>query len=209
MSAGDMLAPLTARMPLADSPSWSPGDAWIAFAGSTPNFVQQIYVVPARGAGARRLTSLRGGAARPAWSPDGRLIIFAGKASGAAHQRPDLWVIRPDGSGLRRLIADGTDPAWSPDGRTIVFVRGTQIYLAAANGTHQRQLTATLTEKETPSWAPSGSSIVFGDGDPAEGEALDEVRAGAAAADSQQLQNITASVHGLWAAAPAWQPAVP
>ena len=79
-----------------------------------------LWVLPASGGPARRLTGDLYDIAQPEWSPDARWITFQSYRDGVF----DIWVIRPDGSGLRRLTHgpyDHREPRFSPDGRTIVL----------------------------------------------------------------------------------------
>ncbi|NIK60502.1 amidohydrolase family protein [Kribbella shirazensis] len=95
--------------------SVSPDGAWLAF-----DLVTAIWVTPAAGGVARRLTDDLQDATRPRWSPDGRTIVFQSYRDGNFH----LWSIRPDGSGLRQLTSgrhDHREPHVTPDGRSIVF----------------------------------------------------------------------------------------
>jgi len=100
----------------------------------------------------------------------------------------DPWIVMSAASGGALLVrADGTDshqilrglpvtvqvPNWSPDGGQIVFEgngdRGSQIWLANADGSAPRQLTptpdgcpdGTCTEGVQPAMSPDGRSIVF------------------------------------------------
>jgi TolB protein len=102
--------------------------------------------------------------------------------------RGEIAVVNPDGSGLRllthqRLAArvSESSPRWSPDRRQIAYLRpslrsgpnapGAQVWLMAADGTHQRALTHLrgsrifLSDVWGPAldWAPNGRQIVFTD----------------------------------------------
>ena len=112
---------------------------------------------------------------RPTYTPyplsDGDpWIVIGGGTSGAT-------LIRPDGTDghqiLRGLPVTVQVPNWSPDGRQIVFEgngdRGSQVWIASADGSAPRQLTptpdgcpnATCTEGIQPAMSPDGNSIVF------------------------------------------------
>jgi WD40-like Beta Propeller Repeat len=86
-------------------------------------------------------------------------------------------LVRPDGTGRHILFGDlpvnpGT-PRWSPDGRRIAFEgngdRGSQIWVANADGTGASALTVTpdgcpdgtCTEGVHPAWSPDGGSIAY------------------------------------------------
>ena len=93
--------------------------------------------------------------------------------------RGEIALIQPDGSGLGILTHDKvseSSPRWSPDRREIAFFRPrqkppvtAQIWLMAADGTHQRALTrlhriqlfATDVEAQDLDWAPNGRAILF------------------------------------------------
>jgi dipeptidyl aminopeptidase/acylaminoacyl peptidase len=81
-----------------------------------------LFVTPARGGKATRITPLGYTDDAAAWSPDGRSIVFETFGS--------LFRVRPDGTGLRKIAVtttDGTplehtfDVDYSPDGSSIVF----------------------------------------------------------------------------------------
>ena len=91
-----------------------------------------------------------------------------------------ILLIRPDGSGshkiLTRLPGTGDAPttlSWSPDGKQLAFEgngdRGSQIWIADADGTNARQLTptpsgcpsGTCVEGVQPAWSPDGRSIAY------------------------------------------------
>ena len=70
-----------------------------------------IWVVPARGGAAKRITDEFSDARQPAWSPDGRTIAFFAYREGGY----DIWAVNPDGTGLHRLTwgpYDDREPAW-------------------------------------------------------------------------------------------------
>jgi len=79
-----------------------------------------IWVVPAAGGQATRITDVFNDARQPSWSPDGRAIAFFAYRDGGY----DLWAVAPDGTNQRKLTAgafDDREPAWSHDGRRIAF----------------------------------------------------------------------------------------
>jgi Tol biopolymer transport system component len=88
--------------------------------------------------------------------------------------RGEVALVRAGGSGLRTLTHNSVteaSPRWSPDRRTIAFIRprrgGGQVWLMAANGTHQRALTRLRKVKlygawePSLDWSPNGRQIVF------------------------------------------------
>lgn len=97
--------------------------------------VKRIFLMKADGTGERRLTY--GFADDPAWSPDGKAVAFAGDP-------------RALGSGPNEA---GRHAAW-PDPLTEIFV-------AAADGSNQQQVTHIDGWSRDPVWSPDGSRIAF------------------------------------------------
>ncbi|MEM7354345.1 MAG: winged helix-turn-helix domain-containing protein [Acidobacteriota bacterium] len=104
-------------------PQWSPDGDWIAFDSSAERQVD-VYVIPAEGGTARRLTTDPAEDCLPAWSRDGSRLYFASNRSG----RWQIW---------RRGLADGdAEPvtrhggfsaAESFDGHWLYYVKPTGI----------------------------------------------------------------------------------
>ncbi|NJC71987.1 amidohydrolase family protein [Planosporangium thailandense] len=123
-----------------------------------------LWVLPASGGPARRLTSDLFDVAQPEWSPDSHAITFQSYRDGAFN----IWLIRPDGSGLRRLTRgpyDHREPRFAPDGTRIVFSSDRSgsygIYtLELATGVVTPVADTPLEEYE-PAWSPDGSRIAF------------------------------------------------
>jgi Tol biopolymer transport system component len=103
---------------------------------------------------------------QPAWSPDGKHIAFVKRVG----ERRHVFVVDPRKSAPAIQISEGADddshPAWSPDGTQIVFCstpaaaidsRGTNLFVAHADGTALRQLTEGENEACRPSWNRDGS----------------------------------------------------
>ena len=80
-----------------------------------------LWVMPAKGGHAERITDWRVEPTHPVWSPDGKTIAFQNYASeGNFH----IWTITPDGKKVTELTSgpfDDREPAWLPDGSGLVF----------------------------------------------------------------------------------------
>lgn len=145
--------------------AFSPDGKSVAFVRSVDDSHGAVWVVPAAGGEARRLTSDDLGAAYPRWSPDGKQILFAaGRSAGVENH--SLWTVPAAGGKPHRLLKhDATvweiEADWSPDGSQIVFSVYTpgsdhnELRIAAADGTHERTLwVGNQSSAETPHWAP-------------------------------------------------------
>ena len=156
--------PLHSRASEGD-PAFSPDGETVAFVRSADDTHGALWVVPAAGGEARRLTSDDVGAAFPRWSPDGERILFGGRRSSSGAEDFALLVVAAGGGEPRRvLVPDGTmqfQGDWSPDGTKIVFDAyqtgwdHDELRIAASDGTQVRTLwVGNQSEAETPHWGP-------------------------------------------------------
>jgi Tol biopolymer transport system component len=150
------------------TPAWSPDGSRMAFTRNA-----QLVVMNADGSG---LTELPWGGLRPAWSPDGTKLVFGLLVDsrcapfGQPCKLPWLAIGNADGTGSASIVAGRLtrDPAWSPSASELAFQRGADIWLADADGSAARALTATVPPQEDrdPAWSPDGAEIGFArDGD--------------------------------------------
>lgn len=123
-----------------------------------------LWILPATGGAAQRITDLHLDARQPAWAPDGRRIAFQSYADGNWH----VWTIAPDGSALTQLTTgpyDDREPHWSPDGRRIAFSSDRSgnydVWELTLENKALRQVTKNAANDFMPAWSPDGREIVF------------------------------------------------
>ncbi|MFD0788054.1 TolB family protein, partial [Micromonospora azadirachtae] len=128
------------------------------------DLVSVLWVLPASGGPARRLTSDLFDIAQPEWAPDGSTITFQSYRDGNFN----LWLIRPDGSGLRQLTHgpyDHREPRFAPDGRRIAFSSDRSgsygIHLLDLDTGQTRVVADSELEEYEPAWSPDGTRIAF------------------------------------------------
>lgn len=159
-----------------------------------------LWLVPAAGGAARRITDDLMDIAQPDWSPDGRTLVFQSYRDGNFN----LWTIGRDGAGLRQLTEgpfDHREPRFSPDGRTVVFSSD----LTGSYGIHLldlatgkiTQLTDTPVDEYEPAWSPDGSKVAF----VAATTRIDVVSVADGSRSTAQTVAATQQIHG-----PAWTP---
>lgn len=134
-------------------PVWSPNGGRIAFVSSRDHdhardpedceavagdhLAEEIYVAPAEGGAATRLTKGFTYKHTPAWSPDGSRISYVASCSidycddGGYPHDTEVFVVGADGEGRRKKLTDTRrwaeeGPVWSPDGSRIVYTATNQ-----------------------------------------------------------------------------------
>ena len=146
-------------------PAWSPDGTQIAFFSRKKG---GIWMIPALGGTARRLTEFGG---KPAWSPDGSVGILDYSPTGLAITLPSstLWMVDARGGAPTQLTQPGNPngghgaPTWSPDGKQIAFSSVSaslqEIWTIPANGgTPQRLVAGGVYD---PVFGPGGRYLYF------------------------------------------------
>lgn len=122
-----------------------------------------IWVLPAGGGQARRLTGDEQDATRPHFSPDSSRLVFQSYRDGNYH----LWLIGADGKGLRQLttgLHDDREPRFAPDGQRVVFSSDRDgsygLWVLDLRTGATTQLTTGTADEAEPYWSPDGQRVV-------------------------------------------------
>ena len=139
-------------------------------------YAGDLWIAPAEGGTARRLTSGPGQELFPKFSPDGRDIAFTGQYNGTRQ----VYVISVDGGTPRQLtfhndvgqipLRGGVDNQvidWTPDGKSVVFLahrtpytnRNARPYTVPAAGGMEKPMA--IRESSTGTLSPDGTRFAF------------------------------------------------
>jgi dipeptidyl aminopeptidase/acylaminoacyl peptidase len=137
-------------------PRWSPDGRWLAFVstrGESPKTPANLYVIPAEGGEARRLTDRKESVESIAWSPDSTRIAFASRVRDGAYDDEEDEKKRAPRR-VTRLMFKLDSVGWTTDRRKHIFVVG-------LDGDEPRQLTDGDCEDDGPAWTPDGRRVLF------------------------------------------------
>ncbi len=135
-------------------PRWSPDGRWLAFTSNRGEKEQkpQLYVIPAEGGEARRLTDLKEAVEDAVWSADSSRIAFTARDQDEAYEEEDEKKRRP--RRFTRVFFKLDSVGWTGDRRRHIWVVG-------VDGGEPRKLTDGDFEDDNPAWSPDGRTIVF------------------------------------------------
>jgi tricorn protease len=157
------------------APAFSPDGQWIAFS-SNRHGSYDVYVVGAQGGRPRRLTFDSAVDMVCGWTPDGKNVLFASTRSTGFPPGSQLYTVPLEGGRARRItLAEGKEGVYSPTGDRLAYVRGPglwyrkgyrgssndDIWLASADGSNNRRLTAFPGQDASPMWSPDGKTLFY------------------------------------------------
>jgi dipeptidyl aminopeptidase/acylaminoacyl peptidase len=145
--------------------------------GFTDDGYRHVFVVPASGGTARRLTDGSWNHSSPSWTPDGGEILFSSlRTEDAEHQwrESEVYAVDVTRTSIRQLTTRyGPDggPVVSPDGEMVAYTgydwtddtfRASKIYVMQLDGSNPREISGDLDRRpRSLVWAPDNSGLYF------------------------------------------------
>jgi Tol biopolymer transport system component len=140
-----------------EDPAWSPDGRFICYSA-----YRSLWIIPASGGQARRITQDRQVDIEPVWSADGRSIYFSSTRGGAWA----LWAVGVDGGRPERVTGGAgpeRHPTISADGSRLAFSNFEEdsdvILHDLASGREQK--TGSTREESSPALSPDGRLLVY------------------------------------------------
>jgi len=135
------------------SPRWSPDGRWLAFTSNRGDdkAAANLYVIPAEGGEARKLTDLKESVESAEWSPDSTRLVITARARDEAYEEEDERKRKP--RRFRRVFHKLDSVGWTGDRRK-------HIWIVEVDG-ETKQLTDGDFEDDQPTWTPDGKRVVF------------------------------------------------
>jgi tricorn protease len=174
-ATGGLARPVTMHEKHEFYPAFSPDGKKIAFS-SNRHGKYDVFVVPVEGGRPTRLTFDSADEYVCGWTPDGKNVLFYSTRGTAFPPRPELYTVPVAGGEPRRVSAyEGRDGTFSPKGDLLAYVRGPglwyrkgyrgssndDIWIADADGHHNRQFTRFNGQDTSPSWSPDGRYLYY------------------------------------------------
>jgi len=153
---------------------WSPDDRQIVYVRSYDNYWDKtcliLYDISDNFS---TILQTGGNICNPKFSPDGKQIVYCVSTETSYH----IYKMNVNGNNNQLIISNASYPKWSPKGDKIVYLasgkdRSSQISVANADGSNQKQLTSSVSPEwrdtgfprdgnSDPQWTPDGKKIVY------------------------------------------------
>jgi dipeptidyl aminopeptidase/acylaminoacyl peptidase len=137
-------------------PRWSPDGSRLAFLSErTAKDKLQLYVMPADGGEATKLTALDNGVSAIAWAPDGARLAFVSAVGGYKE---------PEGEDEKRKSRPArviTSVKYRFNGEGFIYDRRPHVFVVSLDGASSTQITEGDFIDADPTWSPDGESLVF------------------------------------------------
>jgi dipeptidyl aminopeptidase/acylaminoacyl peptidase len=137
-------------------PRWSPDGSRLAFLSErTAKDKLQLYLMPADGGEATKLTALDNGVSAIAWAPDGARLAFVSAVGGYKE---------PEGEDEKRKSRPArviTSVKYRFNGEGFIYDRRPHVFVVSLDGASPTQITEGDFIDADPTWSPDGESLVF------------------------------------------------
>jgi dipeptidyl aminopeptidase/acylaminoacyl peptidase len=141
------------------APRWAPDGTRLAFVSDRePRKRSQLYVIPADGGEAVRVTDLKKeiyGGWGAAWSPDSTRLVFTSLVGGWEEPEDE------EERGRSRPARIITTAKYKYDGEGFIHDRRPQVFVVSALGGDAQQITEGDFHHGWPTWSPDGTAIAF------------------------------------------------
>jgi TolB protein len=139
--------------------AWSPDDRQIIYVKySGVSLEKRDLILYNLSNNTRKTIKTEGDICTPKFSPSGKQIVYCTSNETSHH----IYKMDVNGSNNRLFISNASSPKWSPQGDKITYMSSgvggsSQIFVANADGSGQKQLTSTVSPQMSPGWAPDGN----------------------------------------------------
>ena len=156
------------------SADWSPDDKYIIYVKRSGASLEKhdliLYNISNK---THTILQTKSNICSPKFSPDGKHIAYCASTETGHH----IYKMDVNGKNSQLIISNGSLPRWSQQSDKIAFIssgidRSSQISVADADGSNQKQLTTTVSPgwwdsgfprggNSNPQWTPDGKKIVY------------------------------------------------